>query len=92
MKRFAFAALALLAACGARAERYPAEYATGFQTACEARNPPAGYCDCVWGKIEREIPVNDFISFDSAARAGQPHPLAARVDRFAAQCIADPHS
>jgi hypothetical protein len=87
------AALALnaliLAGCGPRAAPYPPEFELNFITACQAGAPPAGYCDCVWGKIKTEIPVEDFIGFDAAMQASQPHPVRSRIEGFMRQCTAN---
>jgi hypothetical protein len=80
--------LGAAAACGApQRGAYPAEYAANFKNACAASETPDGYCDCVWAKIEAEIPVNDFIGFDAATQNNQSHPVRARIERFMQQCL-----
>lgn len=79
------AALAL-AGCGA-STRYPTEYEANFRSACANGGGTAAYCECVWGKIESEIPIEDFVAFDAAAQAGQSHPAGERIQGFTEQCL-----
>ena len=86
------AAAMALGACGPRAAAYPAEYQQTFKASCAASNGTPAYCDCVWDKIERDIPVEEFIGFDAAAQNHQPHPLRARIEGYTRQCLSQGQS
>ena len=55
----AFVVLLSLASCG-RSTGYPPAYEVNFMRACEARSTVPGLCACTWGKIEAEVPADEF--------------------------------
>ena len=88
MIRLVILALTLAAAsCGAPT-RYPTEYQANFRSACSNGGGSDEFCQCVWGKIESQIPVDEFVAFDAAAQAGQSHPAGERIQGFTEECLA----
>ncbi|GAM98647.1 hypothetical protein U91I_02282 [alpha proteobacterium U9-1i] len=79
----------LLAACGA-ANSYPAAYETNFVQACQMNGASSARCECVWAKVEAEIPVADFEAADVALQAGQEHPIRAQILGYHQACEATP--
>jgi hypothetical protein len=80
----------LLAGCGAGAERYPADYQTNFVQACQMNGSAEAHCQCVWAKVESEIPVTEFVAADAVLQAGQEHPIRAQILSFHEACRAAP--
>lgn len=78
-----------LAACG-QAERYPDSYKANFVQACQMNGSTGAHCLCVWGKVESEIPVSEFVAADAALQAGQEHPIRAQILGFHEACRAQP--
>lgn len=90
MKLAAILSLAFaLAACG-QAERYPDQYEVNFVQACQMNGSTSAHCLCVWGKVESEIPVSEFVAADAALQAGQEHPIRAQILGFHEACRAQP--
>ena len=86
---FTVAALAL-AACGAGAERYPDSYRTNFVQACQMNGSSEAHCQCVWAKVESDVPVSEFVAADAALQAGQEHPVREQILAFHEACQAAP--
>jgi hypothetical protein len=90
MRIFAPIALALtLAACGQQdANTYPPQYELNFMRACQAQRPAArNQCPCTWERITREIPPDEFATFERLPPAEQvAHPLYAELQRYALEC------
>jgi hypothetical protein len=80
------AVVAALVACG-ESGGYPPEYETNFIASCGRAGAPATHCQCLWDKIEAEVPVADFVAMDRAVSSGQPHPLTARLQEMSQQCM-----
>jgi hypothetical protein len=89
MRVMILAALAALAACGQSAPApYPPEYELNFMRACQVRQTTA-QCSCIWGKIETDVPVADFIEVERLpASERASHPITGQVERFALECAA----
>lgn len=89
MRAALLVALLTLAACGP-STRYPAEYKENFEQSCRLNGSSEAHCACMWDRVEAEIPVAEFEAADAALRAGQPHPIATRIEAFDAACRAAP--
>lgn len=74
----------LLSACGRPA--YPEATQQNFMRSCESNGSSAARCDCIWKRIEAEVPVAEFNAAEQAIAAGQDPPLRQRILGFAAQC------
>lgn len=85
------AAFLLLASCGQRQAGYPAEARLNFRNACIEQGAAAGVCDCIWQRIEAEIPAEDFMALE---RLPIPelvdHPLTAQMDTYRLACAPPP--
>lgn len=82
-------ALAALASCGPPEPRtYSPEYELNFMNACR-QGQTASVCSCAWERITREIPVEDFESFEQLPPNEQAaQPLRAEFQRYTLECIA----
>jgi hypothetical protein len=91
MRRPAFFALMLtLAACGQQeAKTYPPQYELNFMRACHAQRPAApNQCPCTWERITREIPPDEFATFERLPPSEQvAHPLYTEIQRYAVECV-----
>lgn len=77
-----------LAACG-RSEQaaYPPQIEMNFRNACEAQSPPAGFCACVWRRIEAEVPAADFAAFERLPmNEREGHPFTDQLREYAQSC------
>lgn len=83
-------ALLTLAACGQNARTYPPGYEANFTRSCVGAGSTAAMCACMWARIEAEIPVRDFEAADAAIRAGQDHPVKAKLVEIATSCSPTP--
>jgi hypothetical protein len=83
-------AVFVLAACGQQETRtYPPQYELNFMRACQAPGQASSVCSCTWERITREIPVEEFESFEQLpANEQSAHPLRAELQRYALECIA----
>ncbi len=89
MRLFASIALTLaLAACGQQeATTYPPQYELNFMRACQAQRPAANVCPCTWERITREIPPDEFATFERLPPNEQvAHPLYDEIQRYAMEC------
>jgi hypothetical protein len=77
-----------LAACGQQeAKTYPPQYELNFMRACHAQRPAANVCPCTWGRIMREIPPDEFATFERLPPSEQvAHALYAEIQRYALEC------
>jgi hypothetical protein len=74
----------LLSACARPG--YPEVTHHNFMSSCENNGSSEARCDCIWKRIETDVPVAEFNAAEQAFSAGQDHPLRARILDFAAQC------
>jgi len=90
MRLLAAIALVLtLAACGEQeAKTYPPQYELNFMRACQAQRPAVtSLCPCTWERITREIPPDEFATFERLPPNEQvAHPLYAEIQRYALEC------
>ncbi len=78
-----------LSACGQQdANTYPPQYELNFMRACQAQRPAAAnQCPCTWERITREIPPDEFATFERLPPSEQvAHPLYAEIQRYALEC------
>ena len=78
-----------LAACNQQeAQTYPPQYELNFMRACQAQRPAApNQCPCTWERITREIPPDEFATFERLPPNEQvAHPLYAEIQRYALEC------
>lgn len=90
MRRFAFAALFALAACGqSEPAGYPPQVELNFRNACEAQSPPDGVCACVWERIEADIAPADLMALELLPiNEREADPLAQQIAGYAVACNA----
>ena len=89
MRVLACIAFLMLAACGQQdANTYPPQYELNFMRACQAQRPAApNQCPCTWERITREIPPDEFATFERLPPDEQvAHPLYAEIQRYAQEC------
>lgn len=79
-----------LAACGQPSNAYPETYETNFVQACQMNGSTSAHCLCVWGKVEAEIPVSEFVAADAALQAGGEHPIRQQILGFHEACRVTP--
>jgi hypothetical protein len=83
-------ALGGLGSCG-REAAYPPQYEFNFMQACEAQQPAAGVCACIWGRIEAEVPRAQFEALEQSPAASRAQdPLTLRIQEFALACAGPP--
>jgi len=83
----AFAVL-MLAACGQTDPAvYPPQVEMNFRNACQAQSPPSGLCNCVWQRIQAEIPASDFVALERLPiNERATHPLSEQIAGYAVAC------
>ena len=100
MRTLAIVVLLSLAACGQTSAptTYPPAAELAFQRSCQASARRAagpgveqaalvGYCTCVWGRIQTEIPYSEFEAYERMSPGERPSSATQqKFVEFAASC------
>ena len=98
MKYLAIIGLLALSACGQVPASYPPGAELAFQQSCQAsarssagagveQSVLVGYCTCVWGRIQAEIPYSEFQAYEQMSPGERPSSATQqKFVEFAASC------
>jgi hypothetical protein len=87
MRLVALVSLLALAACKPQPATYAPDVARNFAMACEAQGSTTALCDCVWDRIEADVPPGDFAALERLpGPEREAHPLTAQINGYVEAC------